>query len=294
MRILVLGITGMLGHAVWSRLRDCHETFGSIHSSLEKLSEKCSFFKKNDKNIIDNIDALSDNNLAKAIKIANPDVIINCVGVVKQLKESKLPIVSISLNALLPHKLAEMCVERDTRLIHISTDCVFSGNKGNYNENDVPDANDLYGRTKYLGEVTEKGCLTIRTSIVGRQLSGASGLFEWLLSQKGNVRGYRRAIFSGLTTCALAKVISSLVERHKTLDGLYHVSSEPINKYDLLNRVKTSLNLDIEIVPDDSVVIDRSLDSKKFRELTQIYIPGWDEMIEDFAQRVSGYEKWRF
>ncbi len=294
MKILVLGITGTVGHAVWLNLRGKYQTFGSIRGELEELSAKCSLFNKNEKNIIDGIDVLNDNDLGRSLEIAKPTVIVNCVGVIKQLKEAKFPIPTIYLNALFPHRLAKMCDQRNIRIIHISTDCVFSGNKGKYVESDISDAYDLYGRTKFLGEVTGENCLTIRTSIVGRQLSGSSALFEWFLSQKGEVRGYRKAIFSGLTTYALADIIRTLIEGHPTVDGLFHVSSQPISKYDLLNRLKSGLKLDIEIIPYDSVVIDRSLDPTRFRELTHIYIPGWDEMIEDFVKKVPDYEEWRY
>jgi len=294
MRILILGITGMLGHAVWLNLKDDHDAFGSICGELEELSRRCSLFSTSDKKIISNTNVLSDSDLARALDTAEPDVIVNCAGIIKQLPNAKFSIPSISMNALFPHRLSEMCVERNIRLIHISTDCVFSGKKGGYVESDIPDADDIYGRTKLLGEVTGNGCLTLRTSIVGRQLYGTSGLFEWFLSQKGEVRGYRRAIFSGFTTYILAGIINTLIKVHPTVDGLYHVSGEPISKYDLLCKLKVVLNMGIEVISDDSVVIDRSLDSTRVRELTHIYIPTWDEMIEDFAKRVTDYEKWRF
>ena len=284
----------MFGHALWLNLTEGCKTFGSIRGDLGELGGKCPIFNKGDKNIIDGIDVLDDDDLEMALDVARADVVVNCVGVVKQLPCAKFSIPSISLNALFPQRLAEMCTKSRTRLIHISTDCVFSGNKGNYAEGDIPDAHDLYGRTKYLGEVAGDGCLTIRTSVVGRQLSGETGLFEWFLSQKGMVRGYRRAVFSGLTTYALADIIRVLINDHPTLCGLYHVSSEPINKYDLLNRLKDGLRLDVEVIPDDSVVVDRSLDSTKFREVTHAYIPTWPEMIDDFVKWVPNYEKWRF
>lgn len=294
MRILIFGVTGMLGHAIWLNLRNIYETFGTIRGDLEELSRRCPLFNKKDKKIIEKNDVLSESDLQRALDIAKPDVVVNCVGIVKQLQDAKYPIPSISINALFPHKLAEMCAKRNARLIHISTDCVFSGKKGNYGESDVSDASDLYGRTKYLGEVVGKNCLTIRTSIVGRQLTGTSGLFEWFLSRKGKVHGYQKAIFSGLTTYTLAEIIRITIKDYPTMDGLYHISSKPINKYDLLKRLKTTLNIDIEIIPDDSIVIDRSLDSTKFRELTHIEIPTWDTMIRDFAQMVSDYENWRY
>ena len=283
----------MLGHAIWLRLKDVHDTAGSVRGGIEELSGKCSLFNKYDKNIIDGVNVLDDNDLKRALDIAKPHVAINCVGVIKQLQEAKLPIPSISLNALFPHKLLKMCEERNIQLIHISTDCVFSGNKGNYVESDIPDAIDLYGRTKHLGEATGNNCLTIRTSLVGRQLSGTTGLFEWFFASKGTVHGYRKTIFSGLTTYAMAEIIEILIEKHSAVRGLYNVSSEPINKYDLLIRFKEALNLDIEVIPDDYVVKDMSLDSTKFRKLTDIYIPTWDEMIEDLVKRVGNYEKWR-
>lgn len=293
MRILVFGITGMLGHAVWLNLRKGYQTFGTIRGNIKELSAKCSLFNNNDKNIIDGIDVLNDNSLKKTIDIAEPNVVVNCVGLVLQLMNAQSAIPSISLNALFPHRLAKLCDERNIRIIHISTDCVFSGAKGHYVESDFPDAYDLYGRTKLLGELTGKNCLTLRTSLVGRQLAGATGLFEWFLSQKNSVHGYKKAIFSGLTTYAFADIIRNLVEEYQSVDGLYHVSTEPISKYDLIIRLKDALKLDIEIIPDDSLVIDRSLDSTKFRDLTHINIPLWDEMMEDFVKRVSDYEKWR-
>ena len=283
----------MLGHAVWLNLRKGYQTFGTIRGDIKELSVKCSLFNNNDTNIIDGIDVLDDNSLKRAVDIAEPKVVVNCVGLVIQLKNAQSAIPSISLNALFPHRLAKLCDERNIRIIHVSTDCVFSGAKGHYVESDFPDAYDLYGRTKLLGELTSKNCLTLRTSFVGRQLSGTPGLFEWFLSQKSDVHGYKKAIFSGLTTYAFADIIRTLIEEYPAADGIYHVSIEPISKYDLLNRLKNALKLDIEIIPDDSLVIDRSLDSTKFRDLTHINIPLWDEMMEDFAKKAPAYEKWR-
>ncbi len=284
----------MLGHAVWMNLRDSCRAFGSSRESADILAAKCHLFKGNDGLILGNVDVLKDNDLKNVFDIAKPDVVVNCVGLVKQLPHAGNPVSLMSLNSFLPHRLAEICEKHGTRLIHLSTDCVFSGKKGNYSEDDLPDADDLYGRTKYLGEVTGKNCLTIRTSIVGRQLSGKGSLFEWFLSQKGKVKGFRKAVFSGLTTYALADVIRTIIEDHPGLEGMYHVSGSAIDKYDLLNRLKRSLNLEVEITPDDSVVLDKSLDSAKFRKMTGIRIPGWDDMIEDFVGRVQSYEKWRY
>ncbi len=284
----------MLGHALWLRLSGDHETFGTVRGDEFALSEKCALFRKNVQNIMGGVNVLNDDDLKRAIDAAEPEVIVNCAGIVKQLPGAKYPVSSIAVNALFPHRLAGVCAERNIRLIHISTDCVFSGRNGGYIETSYPDADDLYGRTKYLGEVTGSNCLTIRTSLVGRQLSGAGGLFEWFLSHKGKVRGYRKAIFSGLTVYAMADVIKTLIEKHPALEGMYHVSGEKISKYDLLNRLRRSLGLDIGLVPDDTIVIDRSLDSTRFRRCTRIYIPTWEEMMEDFTRIASEYEKWRY
>lgn len=294
MRILVLGVTGMLGHALWLNLRQGHETSGTVRTSFEKLASRCSLFSNTKDSIIDQIEFPSDPTIEESLRVADPSVVVNCVGIVKQLPSARDPITSISINALFPHLLARKCVDKGIRLIHMSTDCAFSGEKGGYVENDVSDAYDLYGRTKFLGEVTGRGCLTIRTSIVGRELCGTKGLFEWFLSQTGEVRGYRKAVFSGLITYALADIIRSLIEEHPAVEGLYHVSSTPISKFDLLNKLKKALDLNIGIVPDDSIVIDRSLDSTRFRKLTHIDIPTWDEMIEGFAERSSNYNQWRY
>lgn len=294
MRILVFGITGMLGHVVWLKFKENHETFGTIRKDLGDLNGKCPLFADTDDHIIDEIDVLSEGALDRALEKSKPEVAINCVGIIKQLRAAKDPVSSISINALFPHILARECVDRGIRLIHISTDCVFSGKKGGYGESSISEADDLYGRTKFLGEVTNNGCLTIRTSMIGRELSGRSGLLEWFLSQNSRVRGYCKAIFSGLTTYALADIIRSLVEEHTAVDGLYHVSAAPISKYELLNKVKEALGLDIKIIPDESVVVDRSLDSTRFRELTHIHIPTWGEMIEDLAKKVPDYATWRY
>ncbi|MFC1678623.1 dTDP-4-dehydrorhamnose reductase family protein [Elusimicrobiota bacterium] len=295
MRSLILGATGMLGHAIWLNLAQNHTAHGTIRGTLGELTGKCSIFSRTDARIIDEVDVLRDEDINKALNEARPDVVINCVGVVKQLPAANIAMPSISLNSLYPHRLAKICGSRRIRLIHVSTDCVFSGIKGGYVEGDMADASDLYGRTKYLGEVSGTGCLTIRTSIVGRQLSGQTGLLEWFLSKKGTkVAGYRKAIFSGLTTYALAEIIKALALEHPNLSGLYHVSSEPINKHDLLIMLADAMNLDTEVVPDDGFVIDRSLDSARFWTETGIPVPNWHAMSTDLAERVSAYEKWRY
>jgi dTDP-4-dehydrorhamnose reductase len=232
--------------------------------------------------------------VVRALETVRPDAVVNCIGVVKQDVAAKDPLTSITVNSLFPHQLAKSCGELSARLIHLSTDCVFSGLKGNYAETDNPDATDLYGRSKLLGELAGKGCLTIRTSMIGRELQGAHGLLEWFLSQRNaRVRGFKRAIFSGFTTLALAKVIATIITDHRELSGVWHVASEPISKFDLLTLVKQTYGLAVEIEPDESFVCDRTLNGTRFRETTGIHIPGWPEMIEEMFRDPTPYDRFR-
>jgi dTDP-4-dehydrorhamnose reductase len=165
------------------------------------------------------------------------------------------------------------------RLVHVSTDCVFSGEKGNYRENDPPDAADLYGRTKFLGEVDIPGCVTLRTSIIGHELSGRHGLVEWFLAQEGTVKGFARAVFSGFPTVEMARIVAERILPYERLSGLYHVSSEPISKYDLLRLVAKEYGKRIGIERDEEFACDRSLDSSRFREAIGYEPPAWPELV---------------
>ena len=204
------------------------------------------------------------------------------------------PIMSISLNALLPHRISLICRAAKIRMIHISTDCVFSGEKGNYLESDQSDAEDLYGRSKFLGEVAyPPHSITLRTSIIGRELKTRLGLIEWFLSQKdeATIRGYTRAIFTGFTTDELSRVIMDKVIPNPELTGLYHVSSDSINKYDLLHITNRAFGRKINILPDEDFFMDRSLDSTRFRQATDYKPPSWIEMIQEMAKDQSFYNK---
>jgi dTDP-4-dehydrorhamnose reductase len=223
-----------------------------------------------------------------------PDVVINCIGIVKQDAAAKDPYASISVNALFPHRLAQACRASAARLIHISTDCVFNGDKGNYSETDIPDANDLYGRTKLLGEVEAAGCLTIRTSMIGRELVGSHGLIEWFLSRAAEqVRGFRRAVFSGFTTQALADIIAWLITDHPELQGVWNVAAAPINKFDLLSMVRDVYGLKTTIEADVDFACNRSLNAERFREATGFVPPSWPEMIERMHRDTTIYEERR-
>jgi len=277
MKVLVLGASGMLGHAV---LRDMarderYEVFGSVRSSgaTRHFSESVG------RRIITGVDVENTDSLLAVLAKTKPDAVINCVGLVKQLAESNDPLAALPLNALFPHRLARLCALTGARLVHISTDCVFSGRKGSYTESDQPDAEDLYGRSKLLGEVDYPHAITLRTSIIGEELDSAHGLVGWFLSRKAPVKGYTRAIFSGLPTCELAEVIRSFVLNHPHLRGLYHVASDPIAKHDLLRLLNQAYGKGLHIEPDDTLVIDRSLNGTRFRTATGYVAPSWDDLV---------------
>jgi dTDP-4-dehydrorhamnose reductase len=223
-----------------------------------------------------------------------PQVVVNCVGVIKQRSAAKSPIPSIRINALFPHLLAECLARQGSRLIHFSTDCVFSGRKGNYAEDDPSDAEDLYGKTKFLGEVATPNALTLRTSIIGRELSQFASLLDWFLAQRGKtVRGFARVIYSGLTTNYLAKLVGDLIVDQPALHGLYQLASDPISKYDLLSMLRDAFGLDVELERETETVSDRSLDGTRFAAETGIRTPAWADLVEALAADPTPYERWR-
>ena len=290
MKILTLGSTGMLGHTIIRKLSSDFEVIGTVRQ--KKLSDK---FLANFSNIdfiaSTSVEDFSD--LKEKIKKTKPDVIINCIGIIKQLEAAKNPIMSIEVNSLFPHKLAEFTNKEDIKLIHFSTDCVFSGKKGGYTMQDIPDPVDLYGKTKLLGELSGKGCLTIRSSIIGRELYSRNGFVEWFLSNKGKkVRGYSKAIYSGFTTIEMCNIIKNIIKNNLNLEGVYQIASQPISKYQLLIIIKKALGLDIDVESYDGVVCDRSLDGKEFEQTTNYKSPSWDEMIKEFAKDNKFYDKW--
>lgn len=288
--VLILGAAGMLGHKLYQRLQRNYKVWATVRSSYDSYA-KYKIFKP--ENIIGGVDVLDFHKVVGVIADIKPDVVINCIGIIKQLKESKDPILSLQINSLLPHQLANLCRASGARFFHISTDCVFDGKKGMYTEEFPSNASDLYGRTKYLGEVDQEGCLTIRTSIIGRELNTASGLIEWFLSNRGGkVSGFQKAIYSGFTTIALADIIVNLIESNPDLSGLYQISSDKIDKYSLLNMVKDAYGLSVEIEPELHTFIDRSLDSTRFREKTGFKPISWTRMISDMAADETPYDKW--
>lgn len=276
-KVLVLGASGMLGNAM---LRFFHESKGfNAWGSVRSSSALSGFPDLIKERMIVAGDVENADNLLSLFSRLKPDIVINCVGLVKQLSQAADPLKAIPVNALFPHRLARLCEIGGGRLIHVSTDCVFSGRKGMYEESDFPDAYDTYGRSKYLGEVDYPHAVTLRTSIIGHELDGNRSLISWFLSQEGRVKGFRNALFSGLPTVELARIIRDFVIPHPELHGLYHVSAEPISKYDLLLIVAREYGKSIEIVPDESLIIDRSLDSERFRVATGYLPAAWPELI---------------
>ena len=282
----------MLGHKACQCL-DGYELFGTVRKDAEYYQKYSEVFKNT--TLIDHLDVLDYGKLEKTICDIAPDVIINCIGVIKQLKEAKDPVISIKINSLLPHQLANICEKTDSRLIQISTDCVFDGMKGSYVEADVPNATNVYGRTKCLGEVTDRDhCVTLRTSIVGRELETSSGLVEWFLSNKGKkVKGFKKAIYTGFTTIALVDIIDSIIKDHPGISGLHQVSSEPINKYDFICQLRDAMGLDIEIEPETEFFMDRSLICDRFKKETHFTAPSWSDMVKQLASDPTPYDKWR-
>lgn len=280
----------MLGHKVWQLFQPRFETWATVrrrHSRFEA-------FIGADPDRILQVDVTALEDLRRAIETVRPDVVVNCVGIIKQLAAAKDPIASLEINALFPHRLLHLCRSAGARLIHISTDCVFSGRVGMRKESDTSDAEDLYGRSKFLGEVEADGGLTLRTSIIGRELEGTSGLVEWFLSNRGGtVNGYSHAIFSGLTTIELAGVIGRVIEAERPASGLWHVSAEPISKLDLLSLLNEAFDAGATIRPSADLTIDRSLDSTRFRQETGWVAKPWPAAVAEMAADPTPYDDWR-
>lgn len=278
MKVLILGASGMLGNAVFRLFSESagYDVTGTIRSERSKKFFSESLRTK----LLSGIDVENIDCLMQVMSEIKPDVVINCIGLVKQLSDADDPLLAIPINSLLPHRLARLCAVAGARFIHMSTDCVFSGSKGMYTEFDFSDAKDLYGRSKFLGEVDYPNAITLRTSIIGHELEGARSLVGWFLAQEGSVRGFRKAIFSGLPTVEVARIIRDYVIPYPELRGVYNVSADPINKFDLLALVAKTYGKSIDIKPDDNFVIDRSLDSSRFRNATGFQPKSWPKLVQ--------------
>ncbi len=287
MRVLVLGAAGMLGHKLLQRFGP--RAVGTVRSAsqvelLRQLAPEAE--------IAAGIDARDDDELRRLLSRVEPTLVLNAIGLVKQRELD--PDEAAAINTALPHRLADACRAANARLIHFSTDCVFRGAKGGYRESDTPDADDLYGRSKRLGEVEGPGCLTLRTSIIGRELASTQGLVEWFLSNRGGaVKGYAKAVFSGVPTLELAQAVEQIAEHHPKLEGIYHVAADPIDKLELLRLIDAAYGAGVSVEPDESVVIDRSLDGSRFRTATGLSFPAWPALVERMAADPTPYEEIR-
>lgn len=277
MKVLVLGVSGMLGSAMFRLLGQAPGL--EVHGTARSPAVMRHFAAELARNVVAGIDVENPDALAGVFARVRPQVVINCIGLVKQLSDADDPLVALPVNALLPHRLSRLCGLSGARLIHVSTDCVFSGSRGMYRESDESDAKDVYGKSKFLGEVSAPHAVTLRTSIIGHELGSTHGLVGWFLSQEGAVKGFTRAIFSGLPTVELSRVVRDIVLPRPELSGLYHVASEPISKYDLLRLVAAAYGRQATIEPDNALAIDRSLDPGRFREATGYVAPSWPQLV---------------
>lgn len=278
MKILVLGASGMIGSAMVRVLAERSEwaVFGTLRSPDSKRFFRTAVADR----LLSGFDAEKPEALIRVFARVKPDVVVNCIGLTKHHKESEDPQLALPLNALLPHRLADLCAVSGARLIHVSTDCVFAGTKGNYTEGDAPDATDVYGKAKHLGEVDYPHAITLRTSTIGHELQSHYGLLEWFLAQQGTCKGFGRAIFSGLPNTEFARVVRDVVIPRSGMHGLYHVGADPIGKYELLKLIAGVYGKQIDIVRDDEFKIDRSLDPGRFNRATGYQAAGWPELIQ--------------
>lgn len=289
-KILILGATGMLGSSL---LRYFSErvgeflTAGTVRKSPKLPDAGC--FR-----LYEGVNAGNLDSVRKVFRDFQPDVAVNCIGIIKQLEAAKDPLLCLEINAMFPHRLLRIAAESHTRLVHISTDCVFSGAKGMYTETDDPDAEDVYGKTKFLGELAASpNAITLRTSIIGHELHSALSLVDWFLSRTEPVTGYTKAVFSGFPTVEIAEVIEKQVIPNQALYGLYHLSADPVNKDSLLRKIASVYGKNIKITPSETPAVDRSLDSSRFRKATGYRPPSWDVLIRKMHSEYQKYQERR-
>lgn len=285
-KVLILGANGLIGSGIFKTL--IHDPGLEVFGTIRNPKLKQLFDKKISEKLIFNIDVLVKNKIAKVLESVRPNIVINCIGLTKHISGGNNHLEAIPMNAYLPHFLASQCEQYGCRLIHISSDCVFSGSRGGYLEGDAPDAMDIYGKTKALGELTDGKAITLRTSTIGHELNSSYGLLNWFLGQSGDCMGYKKAIFSGVTTDELARIIQSFVIPNPQLSGLYHVAAPPISKFDLLNLIAAEYGKKIKIKPEAKFKIDRSLNGKKFEIDTGYKPQEWPILIKMMHQLQQG------
>ena len=292
MRVLILGGDGMLGHQLHRELSARHDVAVTLRHPDDTSSSASVVVAtgasaggwSTDDRVFRSVEVRDLDQVVEVVARFRPEAVVNAVGIVKQRPESEDPLPALEVNAVFPHRLARLCAVAGARLVHFSTDCVFSGRKGLYRESDPPDPVDTYGRTKLLGEVGAPH-LTLRTSIIGLEQGRRQGLVEWFLASRGPVKGYRRAVYSGLTTLEMARLVDRLLVAHPDLAGLFHVASAPIDKFTLLSRLARVLGRqDVQVEPVDEPACDRSLCADAFASATGYQPPAWDEMLRELAQ----------
>lgn len=293
MKIVVLGATGMLGHKMFQKLSSRFDSV--IGFAYEDVTiapfDKVDIFQEVE--MVTGVNAADFQTLEKTLATIRPDYIVNCIGIIKQRETASAYIPCIELNALLPHKLAAFAQKWGGRVIHFSTDCVFDGVRGGYREEDFSNAEDLYGKSKFLGEVAGENALTLRTSIIGRELTSHKSLLDWVLSQNGQtVKGFKNVIYSGVTTNQIAEVVAMIIEKFPALSGLYQVVADPISKYDLLGLIRDAFDLDMKIIPETETVSDRSMKGDKLKAATGYVSPPWTELVANLANDPTPYADW--
>jgi len=283
LRLLILGGSGMLGHQLWRGLHAQHDTWVTLRRPVADFAVHNLF---DEAKAIQFDDITDDTALERALGQAKPEAVINCVGLIKQRDEASDEALTLRVNAEFPHRLAKRCGEAGARLIHFSTDCIFAGTKGNYTESDPSDAADLYGQSKHQGEVADAHSVTLRTSVIGHELGTNLALLDWFLSQRGQaISGFTKAIYSGFTTLEMARIVDRILTQHSALSGVWHVASESISKFALLQLCREKLGWEGVIEPNDEFVCDRSLNADRFNQATGYTPPSWEAMISELAQQ---------
>lgn len=282
MRVVVLGGSGMIGHVVWRELsRRSVDVWATLRGRRDTSLGAGQFANCQ---VLENFDAATPEPALDLLSSLAPTVIVNCIGITKRKPEASDVRPMYAVNALFPHLLARWASHHGARVIHFSTDCVFAGESGRYTERSVMTATDLYGQTKFFGELNYGHCLTLRSSMIGRELHGRTELLEWFLSQEGKtIAGFTKAIYSGLTVMQMSRIVSSLIVDHPALSGVWQVAGPVISKYELLNQCREAFGVDILIRADDTFVCDRTLDAGPFAEITGITVPSWRHMLAELA-----------
>jgi len=283
MKIVILGAAGLIGHKLYQIMQAAgHDTYGLLHGKKSAFP-KIDFLQTD--LIIESVEVMDFDKLHGILHVIQPDVVLNCIGITKRKEEVNDPVQALGVNALFPHRLANLAKDMNFRVIHFSTDCVFNGEAGNYNEESNTTGEDAYGKTKALGEIRYPHTLTIRSSFIGRELAGKTELLEWLISENGNtIKGFTEAWYSGVSTIFMAKTVLDIVENYPNISDLHQLSTpEPISKYNLLCLARNAFKLDIEIIPDSSFEIKPTLDGTRLKNAINLSIPTWQDMMNELA-----------